>query len=139
MCHPSGPTPGSTPTLTPLKEPARPSSWSGQGNVLFVPAPSAAAGAPTKPRQNLLSGLWSTSTDQGGQEARSVSVPAGPLQGSLFMASGVEAPFYLLFREGGEGQPVLQGIRGNTGFFAGGRALTWGCGSDGDRPVPFHP
>lgn len=67
------------------------------------------------------------------------SAPAGPLQGSLFTASGVEAPFYLLFREGGEGQPVLQGIRGNTGFFAGGHALIGGCGLDGDRPVPFHP
>lgn len=45
------------PALPSLKEPARPSSWSNQGNLLLVLAPSAAAGAPTKPRQNFLSGL----------------------------------------------------------------------------------
>ena len=37
LSHPSGPTPGPAPTLTPYKEPARPSSGSKQdGNLLFV-------------------------------------------------------------------------------------------------------
>ena len=39
LSHPSSPTPGHTPTLTPYKEPACPSSRSNQGNLLLVFAP----------------------------------------------------------------------------------------------------
>lgn len=44
----------------------------------------------------------------------------------VFTASGVEAPFYLLFREGGEGQPVLQGIGGNHRFLRRRPCSDWG-------------
>ena len=54
------------------------------------------------------------------------------------MASGVEAPFYLLFREGGEGQPVLQGIRGNHRFLCRRPCSDWGLwiGRGQARSVP---
>lgn len=52
-----------------------------------------------------------------------VSISASRSSAVPFTASGAGVLSTLLFREGGEGQPVLQGIRGNTGFFAGGHAL----------------
>ena len=46
--HPSGPTPGHTPSLTPYKEPAHPSSGSKQGKLLLVFAPSCGGRSPSK-------------------------------------------------------------------------------------------
>ena len=46
--HPSVPTPGHTPTLTPYKERARPRAGSKQGNLLFVLTPCCCSGVPSK-------------------------------------------------------------------------------------------
>ena len=48
LSHPSNPTPGHTATLTPYKEPARPSSGSEQGNLLSVLAPPCCSRRPNK-------------------------------------------------------------------------------------------
>ena len=63
LSHSSCPIPGYTPTLTPYKEPAHPTSESKQGKLLLVFASAAAAGAPVKPCLHFLSGLLSISID----------------------------------------------------------------------------
>ena len=65
LSHPSDPTPGPTPTLTPYEEPALPALGSEQGDLLLVSLPPATAGAPVKPCLNFLSGLSSISIDWG--------------------------------------------------------------------------
>ena len=56
LSHPSGPTPGHTPTLTPHKEPACPPSGSEQGNLLLVFAPSCGGRGPNKALPEFL--IW---------------------------------------------------------------------------------
>ena len=67
LSHRSCPTPGHTPTLTPCKELAHPTSGSEwpREPVTYSRSPTAAAGTPVKPCLNFLSGLWSISIDWG--------------------------------------------------------------------------
>ena len=57
LSHRSRLPPGPTPTLTPCKKRAHPTSESDQKNLLPVLTPPAAAGAPEKPCLNFLPGL----------------------------------------------------------------------------------
>ena len=126
--HPSGPTPGPTPILTPLKEPARPSRGASKGTCCLSLLPLPQPG----PQQSL---AW-ISCPASGQclQIKGVKNP-GQYQSwqALFKVPsclhGLRCwgpPFYLLFREGGEGQPVSQGIRGNHRFLCRRPCSDWG-------------